>query len=403
MAKFEPADAPRQWTEQQLDAALAGLHRVDEPSERAMAVARQTLMAHAATPGFTEGPVGEMTPDVGVASTERSAAAGESDVPAHLLRSRTPRSRAARRTWRRQAVLATAVAAAAAAALVLPSLHWGSSRPSASAAAAEMLNRAADAATDIGARDAALKPGQYRYSETNAWYMSESVDTTGSQHFAVLTHTKSQRWTPADWHDTWMERRTDTGEHKWILGTEAEAKAAGMDLASGPPPTHSEMKGPCQNYFEDLCTGEGNWQGPSLRWLAALPRDPDKLYAKLVDDTRGRGHSVNGEMLVYVTDALRGGLLPADVRAAMYRVLAKVPGIEITDSAVNLDGQIGVAFAIDDGSWRSETIIDPATGVFIGERNILREASDGIPAGTVVSYTAVYTAVVDKIGQLPKG
>ncbi len=404
MAESEPAVAPQQWTEQQLDAALAGLHRVDEPSERAMAGARKILMGHAATPGLTAGPVGKLTPGVGVASAGRFAAAGESDAPADLLQPRTPRpTRTARRTWRRQALLATAVAAVVAAALVLPSLHWGSSTPSASAAAAEMLNRAADAAAKIGARDAALKPGQYRYAETNAWYMSESVDTDGSHHFAVLNHSKSQRWTPADWHATWMERRTDTGERKWILGTEAQAKAAGMDLASGPRPTQSEMTGPCQNYFEDLCTGEGNWQGPSLRWLAALPRDPDKLYAKLADDTRGRGQSVNGEMLVYVTDALRGGLLPADVRAAMYRVLAKVPGIEITDSAANLDGQIGVAFAIDDGSWRSETIIDPDTGVFIGERNVLRIASNGIPAGTVVGYTAVHTAVVDTIGQLPKG
>lgn len=402
MAESGPADAPEQWTEQQLDAALAGLQRVDEPSERAMAGARKILMGHAAMPGLTAGPVGEMTPDVGVASAGRSAAAGESDAPADLLRPRTPQStQTARRRWRRQAVLATAVAAVVAAALVLPSLHGGSSAPS--AAAAEMLNRAADAAANIGAKDEVLKRGQYRYVEENAWYMAESVDVDGTHHFAALTHSKNQRWIPADWHDTWMERRTDTGERKWILGTEAEAKAAGMVPGSGPAPTEPEMKGPCQNYFEDLCSGEGNWQGPSLRWLAALPRDPDKLYAKLVDDTRGRGQSVNGEMLVYVTDALRGGLLPADVRAAMFRVLAKVPGIEITDSAVNLDGQIGVAFAIDDGSWRSETIIDPATGVFIGERNILRMASDGIPAGTVVGYTAVHTAMVDKIGQLPKG
>jgi len=404
MAESEPAVAPQQWTEQQLDAALAGLHRADEPSERAMAGARRILMGHAATPGLTAGPVGKLTPGVGVASAGRFAAAGESDAPADLLQPRTPRpTRTARRTWRRQALLATAVAAVVAAALVLPSLHWGSSTPSASAAAAEMLNRAADAAAKIGARDEVLKRGQYRYVEENAWYLAQSVDIDGTHHFAALTHSKNQRWTPADWHDTWMERRTDTGERKWILGTEAQAKAAGMVPGSGPAPTEPEMKGPCQNYFENVCTGEGNWQGPTLPWLANLPRATDTLYAELAAAAKGRGSSDNAEMLVYATDALRRGLLPADVRASLYRVLARVPGIQITDSAANLDGQLGVAFAIEDDVTRNEMIIDPATGAFIGERQVLPKASDGIPAGTVVGYTAVHSAVVDTIGELPKG
>lgn len=91
------------------------------------------------------------------------------------------------------------------------------------------------------------------------------------------------------------------------------------------------------------------------------------------------------------------------VTGRVYRVLAGVPGIQITDSAANLDGQLGVDFAIAGDVTRNEMIIDPATGAFIGERQVLPKASDGIPAGTVVGYTAVHTAVVDKIGRLPTG
>ncbi|MGI8417075.1 MAG: CU044_5270 family protein, partial [Nakamurella sp.] len=147
----------------------------------------------------------------------------------------------------------------------------------------------------------------------------------------------------------------------------------------------------------------GNWQDPNKTWMAALPRDPATLYARLAADTKGHGSDPNTEMLVYATDALRTGLLPADLRAALYRALAKVPGMEIADSTANLDGRVGVAFGIQDAIQRDETIIDPANGSFIGEREISTQAEGGIPAGTVTGYTAVTTAVVDTIGQPPKG
>lgn len=387
------------WTDQQLDAALAGLYRADEPSERALASARSILLGNAENLGrpaspsgsaMAHGLVGEVMPTVGVASPEKPAAATDQETAP-----RRPRR------WRRRAALACAVAAVVAAALILPTLHWGTSTPPASAAAAAALNKAADAASTIGAMDDVLKPGQYRYIDTDAWYMAMSSGTDGKMQFAVLQQSRTQQWVPADWHDNWMERRSSTGAQKWIVGTEAEAKAAGMDPNAVPPPTPPEMKGPCQNYFDDMCTSAGGWQEPTKAWMAALPRDPAALYARLAADTKGHGSDPNTEMLVYATDALRTGLLPADVRAALYRALAKVPGMEIADSTANLDGTVGVAFGIEDASTRDETIIDPATGAFIGEREISTEAAAGIPTGTVTGYTAVHAAVVDKIGGLP--
>ncbi|WP_029138401.1 CU044_5270 family protein [Nakamurella lactea] len=384
--------SPDGWTDAQLDAALADLYRVDEPSERALAGARAIMMGH----------IGAESPrpvtDDGRTGAAESAPAGARTAGDDEGAGVRPR----RVRWGRRAGLAAAVAAVVAGALILPTVHWGGSTPP-SAAAAAALNQAAEATT-INAKDEALKPGQYQYFETDAWYMAMTAMADGQSvqtNFAALTHSRTQRWVPANWSDTWLERRTNTGEKKWILGTEAEAKKAGLADQDGPS-TEPDYRGSCQSYFQDVCTGEGNWQGPTKPWIAALPRDPGALYTVLAAAAKGRGVNDDAEMLVYATDALRNGPLPADLRAALYRAMAKIPGIEIVDGSANLDGQVGVAFAIEDGIRRSETIIDPKSGAFIGERDVLTGDTDGMPAGTTLGYTAVHTAVVDKLGEAPK-
>ena len=85
----------------------------------------------------------------------------------------------------------------------------------------------------------------------------------------------------------------------------------------------------------------------------------------------------------------------------LYQALTRLDGIDLTDRAANLDGRVGTAIGIDDGRFRQDIIIDPATGTFIGEREVLTDDVDGAPEGTTMSYTAVDTAVVDGIGTIP--
>jgi hypothetical protein len=48
------------------------------------------------------------------------------------------------------------------------------------------------------------------------------------------------------------------------------------------------------------------------------------------------------------------------------------------------------------GRTRTELMISPADGQFAGERDTLRmDSRCGLPSGTVISSTAVRTAVVD--------
>jgi hypothetical protein len=100
---------------------------------------------------------------------------------------------------------------------------------------------------------------------------------------------------------------------------------------------------------------------------------------------------------------LRSGLVPADLRAALYRALALMPELKITDEVANLDGRVGMALGIAGSFARQDLIIDTATGQYIGDRVVTMNDGYYGPAGTTTHYSAVSTAVVDEIGVPPAG
>jgi hypothetical protein len=258
-------------------------------------------------------------------------------------------------------------------------------------AAADSLN---SAAARIHAVDVPIGPGQYRYVATHAWWMSMS------NKYAYLAENLLETWIPAYEGQDWLQRRTVTGARKWVVGTESAARADGF-LTDAPGGLESESRAPCGDWSaqgREPCTTKGNWQVPDAGFLASLPRDPDRLYDRLHTDVGDRG---TAHVVTYVADVLRSGLVPADLRAALYRALAKVPGLQITEEFANLDGQKGTAYGISEAGTRHDVIIDPTTGQFIGEREITEKGFEKIPAGTVTEYTSMTTAVVNGMGISP--
>ncbi len=141
----------------------------------------------------------------------------------------------------------------------------------------------------------------------------------------------------------------------------------------------------------------GSWQSPTVGFLQGLPRDADALLARLREDNPG---SWFGPFNAAVT-ALRTTLVPAELRAAFYRALTALPDVSLDEDAVNVDGHACLAIVHDAGRTRTELMIDPADGQFAGERDTLRDDSRcGLRAGTVISTTAVRTAVVDHPGRV---
>lgn len=136
-----------------------------------------------------------------------------------------------------------------------------------------------------------------------------------------------------------------------------------------------------------------------------LPTDPDALYAKIHDDAVGRGNGTKPEMFTRVADALReSGASPA-LRAALYEVAARIPGVELLGPATDRIGRRGVAVAYVDGKIheRHELIFDRKTAALLGEEYVQLDGNPyGYPAGTVTGYaTYVVNAVVDRLGARP--
>ncbi|MER5260528.1 CU044_5270 family protein [Actinosynnema sp. NPDC002837] len=343
------------WTEDELDRALTGLYLEVETDQRGLAGVREHVVAAA------DGQAGPRPGQV---------EAGEGR----------------RRPLRRWLAAAAAVAVLVTAGVLAPTVLFSDS--TATAQAREALTSAADLAAR--AEDPVLTDGRYRYVATHAWWMR----TTGTEgeSFSFLNENVVETWIPADPGGEWLRRRGETGNRKWVVGTEAEARAAGAVIEELPWPEQRAKGG----VFTAGAPEHGNWQFPEPEFLAGLPTDPERLYERLRQDSGGGKRS-----LVYAADALRTGLLPAAARATLLRALTHLPGLDVTDGAADLDGRRGVALGISEDGERQEIIIDPGTGEVIGERTVSDSMFAGIPRGTVTGYSSTTTAVVDGIGTKP--
>ena len=374
----------RLWSDDELDDALRSLHSEQADSTVVLAAARAKVLAAAN---------GDQLPGTVIAasgaSTDEESAAFEAS--AHEATGHHPRRR-----WFRIALAASIAAVLIVIGLLVPSFITKQNRPVNSAAAISALNQAAVAA--LGATDEPVRAGQYRYIQTHAW------NTVFSGYDIYQDETLSEVWVPATPDapaQDWMLDRRPTGNRVWIEGTEQQAREDGTFTDPVTGGVTVRAKAPCGNFYEPgPCPRTGSWQDPTPSFLAGLPRDPAQLYARLQADAPDNGRG-NAELLVYAADALRSGLVSADLRAALYQTLTRLDGVDLVDQAVNLDGRVGTAIGIDDGQFRQDIIIDPATGAFIGEREVLTGDYEGAPDGTTFGYTAVSTAVVDTIGEIP--
>ncbi|MBW4717110.1 CU044_5270 family protein [Saccharothrix obliqua] len=287
-----------------------------------------------------------------------------------------------RRRW-------VAVAAAAVAVAVGGVLVQGVEQ--ADTAAAASLIRAADLATSV--TDQPMRPDQYRYVRSRYEGIT-LVDVAGTAAYEQAL--RNEKWIPAALDGEWLERQVVEGPATWLPGHE------GTGTPGGPSNREGEFRAPCGNfaYFAadqpDRCA-HGDWGNPTPAFLASLPEDPRALYDLLASD-RGDGP---GGVLMTARDALMSGRLPAAVRARLYRALALIPDLRVTEERANLDGRAGTALGV---RWREdfvEVIVDPSNGDFIGGREVVAEDGGRLPRGTVRQSSSATTAVVDRLGDAP--
>jgi hypothetical protein len=254
----------------------------------------------------------------------------------------------------------------------------------------------------IEASDRPVRPDQYMFVETHAWWLG-----TFGPHNHLSEHHLRQ-WVPARTEREWLLVREVTGRRTWLTGSADAAAADGYDPHDvGPVGRFVAPYGEFDMTAEpdEQCAPpsapngrRGSWKTPTSGFLSRLPLDPDELRTKLCEDNPG---SWFGPFTAAVT-ALRTCLVPAMLRTALYRALAGLPAVTIADRVRNVDDHECIALVHDAGRTRTELMIDPVDGQFAGERDTLRmDSRCGLRAGTVISSTAVGTAVVDALGQHP--
>jgi hypothetical protein len=263
----------------------------------------------------------------------------------------------------------------------------------------------------IAATDESVSLRQYRYVETHAWWLG----TLGPyQH---LAEHRLRQWVPASPDRDWVLERELTGAQRWLVGSAHEALTEGFDPRGATPTGRFRARHGAFDAAMDAVTDDdpadeerfrtcaalqrpprGNWQSPSMAFFARLPRDPAELLEQLRIDNPGSWFTP----FAAAVTALRTGLAPADLRLALYRALTGLPHVRVVEQTRNLDGRDCLALVHDAGRTRTEVLIDPATGQFAGERDTLRgDSRSGLPAGVVISDTAVRVAVVDRPGCRP--
>nr|WP_042185142.1 CU044_5270 family protein [Kibdelosporangium sp. MJ126-NF4]CEL16551.1 putative RNA polymerase sigma (70) factor [Kibdelosporangium sp. MJ126-NF4]CTQ90504.1 putative RNA polymerase sigma (70) factor [Kibdelosporangium sp. MJ126-NF4] len=310
----------------------------------------------------------------------------------------TVTARPPQRHWGRWVAAAAVVAAIVSGVLIVRTF---TDTPVAASAAGEVLVKAADQITNV---DPVLKPGQFLYSRQIGWHTTGAHSSSGKS-YSYLAETTTEIWTPADVKQEWLGRFTTTGQRKWVDGTEAEARANGVDIDHPLTIPDGEVRAPCGDFTAVMekrkpCENFGGWVGGTTpEFFAKLPTDPRELYDLMRKETAGKGPHPDVEMLVYAQNVLGNAHAPAKARAVFYRALALMPSLRITDKVSVLDDQVGIALGVEGNDKeynkpvRKEFVVDSATGRYIGSRDWYD--------GQLTSTNSMRTAVVDGMGKQP--
>jgi hypothetical protein len=264
----------------------------------------------------------------------------------------------ARRAWerprRRRAIPRLALAgglatAAIAAVLVLPGGPHGTEV----AGAAPTLLRSA-AAAQAGGVTRPLNEGEYWYvRRLTAWPASFEQEP----RFTVIQPAYREEWIGADGSRGWRIR--PAGERRFPTPQDRE----NWEKAGRPNPGNPGDQAVRPGHF---------FLGPdrmTYAQLLELPRDPQALYERLrkaaVDCRCGNG--VDNETFVIAGDVLRDTPLPVDLRAAVLRATALIPGIELVGEVRDVAGREGIGVAFEGVTGRDVLVFDRESHALLGQ------------------------------------
>ncbi|MGJ5890379.1 CU044_5270 family protein [Streptomyces niveiscabiei] len=273
------------------------------------------------------------------------------------------------RKWLRPALAAAAVATAAAVAFtVLPSAGSGEGAPQPPSRQTVALLEDMALAAASGQPHGPVRDDQFVYVESRVSYSSAR-----DGRITVQPLHRQEIWTSVDGLHTGLKR---------------EAGEKPMDL----PP--------------DVRPGGPGWEVSAFyNHLKTLPTTADRMWDYLYETApKYSEQDTYQAMFVLAGDLLVNSVMPPEQGAALFRAVARIPGVTLTGDAVDAAGRpgAGVSRQDPDNPTRDEWIFDLRTHAFLGERSVATSDHSDVKKGTVTSNTAVLRrAIVDRAGQRP--
>jgi hypothetical protein len=204
-------------------------------------------------------------------------------------------------------------------------------------------------------------------------------------------------------HDGLASARANSVEQVWIAASGAARIVGGGDVLLFHQPRAAilaeQRRQRRETHLHVMAYGQRyHWgAGPDYRQLIHLPADPIKLRRWIEDKGVNPGSTcasgaADCNVFGFVESLLSGGPLPPKLSAALYRVIATLPGMRFIGQTSDPLGRRGVAvgYFFKNQPGRDELIFDPATGVFLAERGIsLDPKTMHGPVGSVVYWSAI--------------
>lgn len=326
-----------------------------------------------------------------------SRAAARGALVARIEETQRAPVRAAVPVWRRPRLrLVAALAVLAALLIALPTLILGGGGEVQPALGQVLRTAAAVAATQPA--EPRPGPGQYFYTRSREAYL-----TSVGFNPRCATH-------PCDREHPWEATREWSALAPRIRQTWIAANGAGRARVVSAKPeflTAGQRRAWVAAGSPHLGSGgveDFALSGQPFLDTSDLPTQPRALRRliearkiPLVDGPPGEA-----ETFTLVGDMLRDTYLPPAFRAALYRVVAELPRVELLGEVGDPIGRKGIGVAYTKGSVTHELIFDPATSALLGEREVAaRRIPDlQVPAGTETgSVTYLESKVVDSLGR----
>ncbi|MEU4191058.1 hypothetical protein AB0E69_04110 [Kribbella sp. NPDC026611] len=263
---------------------------------------------------------------------------------------------------------------------------------------AVQLGATADASTFLATAaartgpDAPIPPGHFREIVRHTVFTETFVTNPTYQ---VTLFGRSEKWIPAAPARRYVQRQTKVSKVEFPTpAARAAAQKVAPYLLKTTKPTVDLSR--CGEAAGGRCTP--SWVTPTPEFLAKLPRDPNALLTALLADTTalGRPSPPNLRAFLHLSAVLNSGLVPADLRAALYQAAAKIPGIQLEKNVVTLDGRTGRAISLTETDLRHDIVISDA-GEYIGERTVVVNGPGrhlpGFHTGDIVDSMSVTTRI----------